>query len=49
MVELESVKADEKIKELRKGLNQFLRIEGYRWRIEILSTVADILNMFGIR
>jgi hypothetical protein len=48
ILELESGKADEGIMELRKVLNHFSKIEGYRWRLEILTTVEDTMLMFGL-
>ncbi len=49
LLELQKEKVDEGIMELRKVLNHFSKIEGYRWRLEILTTVKDTLMLFGLK
>ncbi len=49
LLELDQGKVDEGITELRKVLNHFSKIEGYRWRLEILTTVKDTMLLFGLK
>ncbi len=48
LLEIESGQAENGLVELRKILNNFSKIEGYRWKLEILSTVQDTMLLFGL-